>query len=107
LDAIAGGTPEATMPILDVLKDAKEADLRAQAARALGERAVPIAVERLVAAVDDPEATVRLQAITALGRIGDPEAAPKLVPVLASDDRFLAFAARVALRRINAWKEAV
>jgi putative membrane-bound dehydrogenase-like protein len=107
LDAIAGGTPEATLPTLDVLKDAKEGDLRAQVARALGERAVPIAVGALVAALDDPDVTVRLQAITALGRIGNPEAAPKLVPILASDDRFLAFAARVALRRINAWKDVV
>ncbi len=107
LDAIAGGSPEATLPTIDVLKDARSPDLRAQAARALGERAAPIAVGPLVAALQDKDPTVRLQVIIALGRIGIPEAAPELVPVLASDDPYLAFAARTALRRINAWKEAL
>ena len=38
LDAIAGGTPEASYPLIDALKS-PVADVRAQAARALGERA--------------------------------------------------------------------
>ena len=49
LDAIAGGTPEASYPLIDALKSPNR-DVRAQAARALGERAVPIAVEPLVEA---------------------------------------------------------
>ena len=44
--------------------------MRAQAARALGERAVPIAVEPLVKRLKDGEPSVRLQAVIALGRIG-------------------------------------
>ena len=46
VDAIAGGTPEATYPLIDALKS-PVADVRAQAARALGERTVPIAGEPL------------------------------------------------------------
>jgi putative membrane-bound dehydrogenase-like protein len=102
LDGIAGGSPEATLPLLEVLK-APVADLRAQAARALGERSVPIAVEPLLALLKDPEPTVRLQAVIALGRIGDAAAVPALLPPLADPDAFLAFSARVALRRIGDW----
>ena len=56
LDGIAGGTPEATVPSSRPLKS-PEADVRAQAARALGERAAsPIAVEPLIAAPGRPRA---------------------------------------------------
>ena len=41
VDAIAGGTPEATAPLIAAL-ESPSADVRAQAARALGERAAPI-----------------------------------------------------------------
>jgi putative membrane-bound dehydrogenase-like protein len=102
IDAIAGGTPEATIPLIEALK-AREADVRAQAARALGERAVPIAREALVALLVDREPSVRLQAIIALGRIGDHDAVPALLPLVAEKDRYLAFSARKALARIGDW----
>ncbi len=102
LDGIAGGTPEATMPILNALKD-PEADVRAQAARALGQRQVPIAVEPLAELLEDDDPTVRLQAIIALGRIADEQAVPALLPHLAEEDFFIAFSTRQALRRINNW----
>ncbi len=107
LDAIAGGSPDATMPLIELLSS-PEADLRAQAARALGQRRVPLdaAVDRLVELVKDPEPTVRLQALIALGRIGEPRAIPAIVPVLAEPDVFLAYAARAALRRIQDWDRA-
>ncbi len=107
LDAIAGGTPEATLPLIDLLRS-PEADLRAQSARALGERKAPLeaAVEALMKRVKDPDPTVRLQAIIALGRIGDPQAVPAILPALAEPDVFLAFSARVALRRIGDWEAA-
>lgn len=104
LDAIAGATPEATLPLIKELRS-DVADLRAQAARALGERRVPIAVEPLVALLKDSEPTVRLQAVIGLGRIGDPQAVAALVPVLLDTDRYVAFSARMALRRIGDWKE--
>ena len=103
LDAIAGATPEATVPLIEAL-DARVADVRAQAARALGERSVPIAREPLEKLLHDPDPTVRLQAAIALGRIGDGDSVPALLPVLAENDVFLAFAARRALIRIGDWK---
>ena len=60
--------------------------MRAQAARALGERAVPIAVEPLVKRLKDGEPSVRLQAVIALGRIGHAEAIPALLPLVAETD---------------------
>ena len=105
LDALAGGSPGATMPILETLK-ANEPDLRAQAARALGLRNVPIAVEPLVGLLADPDPSVKLQALIALGRIGDPDALGAVVPLVADPDPYVAFAARVALRRVNDWKAA-
>src|SRR5262249_24170413 len=105
VDAIAGGTPEATMPLLDALKS-PAADVRAQAARALGERAAPIAEDTLIRLLKDREPAVRLQAATALGRIGDHNAVPALLPMLADPDAFLAFSVRRALRRIDDWPAA-
>jgi putative membrane-bound dehydrogenase-like protein len=102
LDAIAGATPEASYPLIDSLKS-NVADVRAQAARALGERSVPIAREPLVELLKDPEPTVRLQAVIALGRIGDALAIPALVPLVAEPDTFLAYSARQALKRIGDW----
>ena len=75
LDAIAGGTPEASYPLIDALKSPSR-DMRAQAAPALGERTVPIAVEPLVELLKDGEPSVRLQAVIALGRIGQPRRFP-------------------------------
>ncbi|HWE38981.1 MAG TPA: PVC-type heme-binding CxxCH protein [Isosphaeraceae bacterium] len=103
LDGIAGGTPGATGPLVAILKG-READLRAQAARALGERKVKEAVAALVPVLNDREPAVRLQAIIALGRIGDPRAVAPILPHLAEDDPYLAFSSRVALRRIGDWK---
>ena len=76
LDALAGGATEATYPLLDLLKSPVP-DLRAQAARALGEQKVPIAREPLEALLRDPEPSVSLQAAIALGRIGSAEASPR------------------------------
>ena len=106
LDAIAGGTPEATGPLIDAI-ESPVADVRAQAARALGERAAAIAEEPLIGLLEDREPTVRLQAVIALGRIGLSDSIPALLPVLADDDAFIAYSARQALRRINDWPRAV
>ena len=103
LDAIAGGTPEASERLIAALRSPWP-DVRSQAARALGVRAVPIAEEPLKALLDDPEHTVQLQAVIALGRIGASGAVEGLLPLLASSDTHLAFSARQALRRIGDWK---
>jgi putative membrane-bound dehydrogenase-like protein len=103
LDGLAGGTPQATYPLLDLLKSPVP-DLRAQAARALGEQKAPIARDPLESLLRDPEPSVRLQAVIALGRIGHAEAIPALLPVLAEMEVYLAYSARQALRRIDDWK---
>ncbi len=105
VDGIAGGTPGATGPLTAALTS-RVADVRAQAARALGERGVKDAVAPLVALLADREPSVRLQAVIALGRIGGAEAVPGLVTLAGSEDDFLAFSARTALKRIGAWAEA-
>jgi putative membrane-bound dehydrogenase-like protein len=105
LDAIAGATPEASNPLIDALKSPTR-DVRAQAARALAERAVPIAVEPLVKRLKDGDPSVRLQVMIALGRIGHAEAIPAVLPLLAAPDVFLAYSARHALRRIGDWPAA-
>src|SRR5262249_51692612 len=93
LDGIAGGSPQASLPPIEALGSPR-ADPRAQAARALGNRSVPIAVEPLIGLLKVPEAMVRLQAIIALGRLGDPAAVEALLPALADPDAYLAFSAR-------------
>src|SRR5262249_16222298 len=90
------------IPLMDQLRS-PHADVRAQAARALGERKAPIAVEALVLLLSDAEPAVRLEVITALGRLGSAGSVPALLSHLAQEDRFLAFATRQAFRRIGAW----
>ena len=103
IDSLAGGSPEGSMPLIDALKSPVD-DVRAQAARALGERAVPLARQALVERLTDASPAVRLQGVIALGRIGDPQAVPGLIPVLADNELYIAFSARQALRRIGDWK---
>lgn len=105
IDGIAGGTDAASRPIMNQLKS-RDADLRAQAARALGEREVKSAVGGLSALADDREPSVRLQAIIALGRIRDARGVNAILPRLIDLDPYVAFSARVALRRIGDWKAA-
>ena len=107
LEGVAGGGPDSTMPIIEQLKNAPSADVRAQAARAMGLRQAAIAVDPLIESVKNeitPE--VALQAIVALGRLGDESAIPVLVANLGSADPYIDFAARVALRRIGNFEKA-
>ena len=102
VDGIAGGTDEGDAALLAALKS-PVADVRAQAARALGERREKAGESALIALLKDTEPTVRLQAIIALGRVGQSEAVPSLLPILLDPDRYLAFSARQAIRRIGDW----
>jgi HEAT repeat protein len=69
--------PEAEWARLAV-EDA-DADVRAQAARALGLRRAKQSVDSLLRALADTDASVRMHAAVALGRIGDAKAA--LIPI--------------------------
>ena len=86
--------------------DDRDADLRSQAARALGERRSRAATGRLVAALGDREAQVRMWAAIALGRIGDLSTAPALYRALADNDAFVRFVAIQAIRALNQWQPA-
>ncbi|WP_240911424.1 PVC-type heme-binding CxxCH protein [Paludisphaera soli] len=103
--AVAGIAPRSPLgiePLIAALDDSS-ADVRAQAARAIGLDYGPIATDALVARLNDPEPSVRLQAIVALGRVGAPEAVAAITPIVADPDPYLAFSARKALARIGDW----
>ncbi|HEY2155424.1 MAG TPA: PVC-type heme-binding CxxCH protein, partial [Isosphaeraceae bacterium] len=103
-DALAGASPAAE-GVLSSCLHSQHADIRAQAARALGLRASKLAADTLRGtATRDSDPAVRLQAIIALGRIGDPVKAFSLLPTLADPDPYLAFATRVVLRRVGRWQ---
>lgn len=90
-------------PLLLLLDDA-DPEVRAQAAKMLGEPAQPKAVEPLVARLADDSLRVRYHAAMSLGRIGDPTALPYLVAMLAENDdrdRFLRHAGVMALVMIG------
>ncbi len=103
INAVEGDRPSGRDALIGALR-ATDAEVRAQAARALGERGTKEAVAPLAKALRDDDPSVRLHALIALGRIGDPDAVPAIVPLTADSDPFLAFAARAALRRIGDWK---
>jgi putative membrane-bound dehydrogenase-like protein len=97
LDALDGGR-EARPLILKLLNDP---DLRLQAIRQLGTRAVGEAGRPLAELLGDRCPPVRLQAATALGRIGDPARIPELLEALADEDAFVRHSAFSALHRIG------
>ncbi len=102
---IASRSPQGAGPLTMALKDAS-ADVRAQAARAIGLEFGPFDLDALAALLADPEPTVKLQALIALGRIGGPSVVAAVTPLVADPDVYLAFSARKALARIGAWEEA-
>ena len=91
---------DVTGPLTELLRDG-EADLRIQAALALGEQRHPAAVEPLIGALRDPDVNVRFHAIEALGRLRAPDAVDALAEIAEGDDFFLAFPAIDALAQIN------
>lgn len=91
---------DAAAALVALLADA-DADVRIQAALALGSQRHPEAVEALLQALGDPDVNVRFHAIEALGKIGAPVAVEPLAATLAARDFFLSFAAIDALVRIG------
>lgn len=79
------------------------ADVRGQAARALGLRKIDQSTAALIEALNDEAPTVRLRAAYALGRIGNCEATAALWKTLGDEDRHVSFAAMQALRTIGDW----
>jgi len=87
-------------PLVEFL-NGEDADLRIQAALALGEQRDARAVPALVGALGDEDANVRYHAVEALGKLRAAEAADALAGVAETRDFFLAFPALDALRQIG------
>ena len=91
---------DSTKALVRLMDDA-DADLRIQAALALGSQRHPEATDALLRALDDPDPNVRFHAIESLGRLASPSAIDKLAAIAESRDFYLAFPAIEALVRIN------
>ena len=89
-----------TRPLIDLLKH-PDADLRMQAALALGTQNRPETVDALLDALDDEDVNVRFHAIEALGKLSPPAAVDRLAAIAESNDFYLAFPALDALARIR------
>jgi HEAT repeat protein len=91
---------DTTGALIDFL-NSEDADLRIQAALALGEHPSGSVAAALIGALDDPDANVRYQAIESLGRIRAAESADILLKIADERDFFLSFAALEALGQIG------
>ena len=100
LTLLATSDVDVTAPLIELLQG-PDADLRMQAALALGEQQHPAAVDALVTALRDPDANVRFHAIEALGRLRAADAIEALADIAEAGDFFLAFPAIDALARIS------
>jgi HEAT repeat protein len=96
------GSVDAVPPLLDVLRDDRDAHVREEAARALGLLGDPAAVDPLLTALrSDRGDHVREEAAAALGRLGDPRAVPPLTRARRDRHVMVRRAAEVALRRLD------
>jgi HEAT repeat protein len=91
--------PKLTDDLIIQLKDPK-AEVRRNAAKALGEIGEAKAVEPLMAALKDPDFLVRENAVIALGEIGDVKAVEPLVAAV-KDGLVRPYATTIALGQIG------
>lgn len=99
LQVLAMSDVDTHAALVEFLND-EDADLRMQAALALGEQRDERAAPALLAALGDADTNVRYHAIEALGKLRAVEAADALAAVAETRDFFLAFPALDALTRI-------
>jgi quinoprotein glucose dehydrogenase len=95
--------PGAWQPILALLAD-QDAEVRAQAAKVLGDGRVAAAYHPLLPRLKDPEARVRFFATMSLGKLGKKEAVGPIVQMLrenADQDAYLRHAGVMALTWIH------
>jgi HEAT repeat protein len=100
LQLLAGTDVDVSESLTELLHD-PDADLRVQAALALGRQPSARAEDALLGALADPDMNVRFQAIESLGQIRAAAAVDRLVAVAQSDEVALAFAAVDALAAIR------
>jgi putative membrane-bound dehydrogenase-like protein len=104
MDALDGYDP--TPEWITALVDA-DAEVRCQAARALGQRSVQAASTALAEALQDTDAAVRMQAAIAIGRIAQAGSADALYAALDEQDVVARFTMTQALRAIGNWQPAL
>ena len=90
-----------TLSPLVAFLQGEDADLRMQAALALGEQREGRAIPVLMSALNDSDANVRYHAIEALGKLHALEAVEALTKIAEQRDFFLSFVALDALGRIG------
>jgi HEAT repeat protein len=100
LQVLAMSDVDTLSQLVEFLND-EDADLRVQAALALGEQRDGRAVPALLRALEDADTNVRYHAIEALGKLRAAEAADALARVAETRDFFLAFPALDALARVG------
>ncbi len=100
LKLLAATDIDVTGPLVRLLGDT-DADLRIQAALALGDQHDAGAIEALIAALDDPDPNVRFHVVESLGRLRADAAVEPLAGIIESRDFFLSFAALDAVALIN------
>jgi quinoprotein glucose dehydrogenase len=97
------GQRRAVQPLAALLND-PDAEVRAQAAKVLGEGKEPSAFTKIVALLEDPDPRVRFFAAQSLGKYGKKEAVQPLLKLLrgnADQDAYLRHAAVHSLSRID------
>jgi HEAT repeat protein len=87
--------------LIKALEYQKDSNIRAAAARALGELEDPRAVEPLIAALKDAEWRVRLAAAESLGKIGDARAVKPLIAALQDDSTLVVATAAKSLGQLG------
>src|SRR5689334_8559158 len=100
LQVLAASDVDTLSPLTELLHG-PDADLRMQAALALGEQRDPRAVGVLVEALNDVDTNVRYHAIEALGKLKAVAAVDALAEIAESRDFFLSFVALDALAKIG------
>ena len=93
--------PNAAEPLLSLLKD-NDAEVRAQAAKVLGDLRTPEAFAGLMSLLNDPEPRPRFFAAIALGRLGRADAVPGLLNLARDNhDTYIRHAVVMGLLGIN------
>ena len=100
LQVLTSSDVDTVSPLIELLKNSN-ADLRMQAALALGEQQDARATDALVQALNDEDTNVRYHAVEALGKLKAADAVDALVEIAESKDFFLTFAALDALTKIG------
>jgi HEAT repeat protein len=99
-------SPELGPELLQLASDPLS-EVRASAARALGEAQASLALLALGSLVKDEEWFVRLRAVVALGQLDDPRTIPVLIETLCDSNRYVRVRSAWALARLDAHLEEI